>query len=168
MGGMVRAWGGSPPRVRGKPYTELETAKIDRITPARAGKTQIPLPFSPFFADHPRACGENAVIPLATQARNGSPPRVRGKLPVNPHYKAFRRITPARAGKTAAVSCKHFCISDHPRACGENYRSCGRTPASSGSPPRVRGKRQGMRVLVSGHRITPARAGKTGAPRYTP
>ena len=50
---------GSPPRVRGKPYSCTRTAGITRITPARAGKTPASAPARPSSPDHPRACGEN-------------------------------------------------------------------------------------------------------------
>ena len=72
-----------------------------RITPAHAGKT---LSFSVralSFADHPRACGENAGSTAQTVGWSGSPPRMRGKPYLRRWQRAKERITPAHAGKTS-------------------------------------------------------------------
>ena len=91
----------------------------------------------------------------------GSPPRVRGK-PCNPKagWRAMR-ITPARAGKTAAKVPQMNKHKDHPRACGENKTRSARTSSCTGSPPRVRGKQLGIHHAATHQGITPARAGKT-------
>ena len=70
----------------------------------------------------------------------GSPPRVRGKPAVRAFQTAKGRITPARAGKTKSAYRLRSKLTDHPRACGENYIKRGETPDGGGSPPRVRGK----------------------------
>ena len=50
----------------------------------------------------------------------GSPPQVRGKLPVVFSIFQCAGITPAGAGKTnTAANCGHS-DWDHPRRCGEN------------------------------------------------
>ena len=71
----------------------------------------------------------------------GSPPQVRGKLPIYAEDIADYRITPAGAGKTPPFYFLLDCLKDHPRRCGENYYRRGQ-----GKPTT---------------RITPAGAGKT-------
>ena len=55
----ITATKGSPPQVRGKPYTLLQLASISGITPADAGKTGSVKLSVPVQRDHPRGCGEN-------------------------------------------------------------------------------------------------------------
>ena len=112
----------------------------------------------------------------------GSPPQVRGK-PLEPPSTAHKqRITPAGAGKNAAIHGGLPSLRpDHPRRCGENYTEEYQNGANQGSPPQVRGKRLGASAacrcagsppqvrgklgdLTSNFifsRITPAGAGKT-------
>ena len=71
------------------------------------------------------------------------------------------RITPARAGKTAAGRSRQAISQDHPRACGENRGISPRERRRPGSPPRVRGKHFRILEKPENQRITPARAGKT-------
>ena len=95
---------GSPPRVRGKPGERAHGTGSLRITPARAGKTNSGTPGAAVFKDHPRACGENLSGGGRRSAPFGSPPRVRGKHPLQLLNCPVFRITPARAGKTASSS----------------------------------------------------------------
>ena len=71
---------GSPPRMRGKRNLEFLNARIDRITPADAGKTRSKRTQHRGSRDHPRGCGENCRQVAAWLFRLGSPPRMRGKL----------------------------------------------------------------------------------------
>ena len=50
---------GSPPQVRGKQETKIREARVQRITPAGAGKTAEVDANERAFRDHPRRCGEN-------------------------------------------------------------------------------------------------------------
>ena len=50
--------------------------------------------------DHPRRCGENFLVQPLFGIVVGSPPQVRGKPSVSPHFVLVYRITPAGAGKT--------------------------------------------------------------------
>ena len=111
---------GSPPRVRGKPIHAISRSTQAGITPARAGKTFRPPPFSACIVDHPRACGENPRRPAFGGFVPGSPPRVRGKLSGREIIAAPVGITPARAGKTRRTPGVRRWQPDHPRACGEN------------------------------------------------
>ena len=92
---------GSPPRVRGKPSMLVLAKQGKRITPACAGKTSLQSYRSSLQKDHPRVCGENLDIGPIDCLLEGSPPRVRGKLPSHPCFQMQYRITPACAGKTA-------------------------------------------------------------------
>ena len=152
---------GSPPRVRGKPRSGVLAGRLQRITPARAGKTLFDPQADNIPEDHPRACGENTAFANWAKANGGSPPRVRGKLSSPSQAGLGPRITPARAGKTRTHFLPIIPPPDHPRACGENSPLAASRIARYGSPPRVRGKQLSQTRRKSKKRITPARAGKT-------
>ena len=119
---------GSPPRMRGKPFSRSCSTLRGRITPADAGKTSpliLPLCGLP---DHPRGCGENSYAVTRFSSMLGSPPRMRGKLKTNERKEKPIGITPADAGKT-------HCIFPS-------------TISPWGSPPRMRGK---QRLLALKH-----------------
>ena len=149
--------------MRGKHIHASKTRIIERITPARAGKTSRGIPRAGPYADHPRACGENYKYTPESTVATGSPPRVRGKLGHSESMDTEGRITPARAGKTYSTPPSTSKSKDHPRACGENMWCSTRTRLERGSPPRVRGKHTRMSCKRASVRITPARAGKTSA-----
>ena len=132
---------GSPPQVRGKLIFVPPFLKLDRITPAGAGKTSPIERTNGDAGDHPRRCGENFIVLLAEQAEMGSPPQVRGKPRRLQPLRQMRRITPAGAGKTRFFSNFTSPVKDHPRRCGEN------------------GVVEGLIAAIP--RITPAGAGKT-------
>ena len=111
--------------------------------------------------DHPRRCGEN-LCPVECHAlRLGSPPQVRGKLPIIIEALPQIRITPAGAGKTKQIFVNKFSAEDHPRRCGENLNLPPDDAAKAGSPPQVRGKLSQVLQGIGEVRITPAGAGKT-------
>ena len=146
--------------MRGKEIHLGEIDLQDRITPAYAGKR-------PRFSgslrptgDHPRVCGEKLFDNPKIDNSQGSPPRMRGKVPEAPLSRLQIGITPAYAGKSA---CRCFCnvvYGDHPRVCGEKGIANLSVNSMPGSPPRMRGK--GLRKQLSSARpgITPAYAGK--------
>ena len=154
-------WSGSPPRMRGKRTHISKTVIRPGITPADAGKT------APFYClyvttgDHPRGCGENLYQSLYKLLFSGSPPRMRGKLPLPGGNSFITGITPADAGKTKLPALLQFLPQDHPRGCGENGAVCSDTKIDRGSPPRMRGKLPTACSKTSISRITPADAGKT-------
>ena len=111
---------GSPPRMRGKPWSAPPPPAVGRITPAHAGKTRGYTDSLPQLQDHPRACGENSMGHMCAVCLQGSPPRMRGKLVWLLHRLTRRRITPAHAGKTNYIFLTGRINQDHPRACGEN------------------------------------------------
>ena len=111
--------------------------------------------------DHPRTCGENALMMRAGCSTKGSPPHLRGKLVRIENAIPPIRITPAPAGKTDL--CADICQrnKDHPRTCGENMFSITEKPFKEGSPPHLRGKLCYVLSVTLIKRITPAPAGKT-------
>ena len=70
--------------------------------------------------DHPRVCGEKKRMTGLARLEKGSPPRVRGKVPVTLDFNNRGR--------------------DHPRVCGEKQLLLLSVRRVKGSPPRVRGK----------------------------
>ena len=91
--------------------------------------------------DHPRLCGEKF-----------SPVLVRA-IP--------DRITPAYAGKSAAVRYYAVATQDHPRLCGEKLFGGWDASIRAGSPPPMRGKGEDSSGSYFGTGITPAYAGKS-------
>ena len=55
---------------------------IPRITPAPAGSSLWLQEMARHLRDHPRACGEQAIIFLMFRPPKGSPPRLRGAVTV--------------------------------------------------------------------------------------
>ena len=70
---------GSPPRMREKPYLDMQIRTLCRITPEYAGKTQRCESAKNPYADHPRVCGKNQDSTGYDYAKKGSPPRMREK-----------------------------------------------------------------------------------------
>ena len=73
---------GSPPPMRGKVANVLLKIPVVGITPAYAGKSIFCHFIFKLLKDHPRLCGEKYILPLYFQAVEGSPPPMRGKVPV--------------------------------------------------------------------------------------
>ena len=156
-------WGSSP-RVRGKRATYPVVQYPQRLIPACAGKTTIPvMPGRPSGA-HPRVCGENGSDLAAWRRSFGSSPRVRGKPSGCSDCLCDRGLIPACAGKTSCDPSRCAALRAHPRVCGENGRPRRFSRKAAGSSPRVRGKRARNMVAVSPSRLIPACAGKTCDP----
>ena len=132
--------GGSPPHLRGKHDFYIPTPVIIRITPAPAGKTKDEQIKNFRSMDHPRTCGENALMMRAGCSTKGSPPHLRGKLVRIENAIPPIRITPAPAGKTIYITIYLFLAEDHPRTCGENVEKGQFVALVEGSPPHLRGK----------------------------
>ena len=110
---------GSPPRVRGKVLCICKNSKINRITPACAGKSVASGKIQVDFEDHPRVCGEKMWGLQKMYWTKGSPPRVRGKVAIAHCQAVLPRITPACAGKSLRGNIPALPDRDHPRVCGE-------------------------------------------------
>ena len=102
---------GSPPRMRGKPFLSPGKRRLNRITPADAGKTLVRATYATFDEDHPRGCGENTERNFDIWQPLGSPPRMRGKRFSRLRTTSRHGITPADAGKTLKRSFRNqpFC-----------------------------------------------------------
>ena len=90
---------GSPPHMRGKENHDDRKGNAEGITPAHAGKRSwfVVLPLS--CRDHPRTCGEKAIVFVVVGIVQGSPPHMRGKVTPILLIKRRSGITPAHAGK---------------------------------------------------------------------
>ena len=152
---------GSPPHVRGKALFIKNHFPFVGITPACAGKRCTCCYACPRPTDHPRTCGEKAVLDMCSCHSLGSPPHMRGKvrfsLPIGPPS----GITPAHAGKRAAACRTSPAVRDHPRTCGEKRGRMSNFSVCPGSPPHMRGKVPYHDNAWFLTRITPAHAGKS-------
>ena len=126
--------------MRGKVIVYRRIIRIERITPAYAGKSVIDT--------------------LVTLPSVGSPPPMRGKAARSSCGLLSRGITPAYAGKSSVDAGDAWKRRDHPRLCGEKGNSKGLRGARWGSPPPMRGKGTPFASSFSPRRITPAYAGK--------
>ena len=126
--------------MRGKGHFTSPHIVYSRITPAYAGKSLDLKWKAKKQQDHPRLCGEKAVLPSKAPQMAGSPPPMRGKAGTPARGLPADGITPAYAGKSIA----DFILSagnwDHPRLCGEKPNVEAITLAFRGSPPPMRGK----------------------------
>ena len=150
----------TPPRMRGKGGESMSDEPFVGITPAYAGKSVTVAFRDTVVEDHPRVCGEKRMPWRRNLKRRGSPPRMRGKEPLQPHQKRMGRITPAYAGKSQSHQSTAALPRDHPRVCGEKKDDGSVDPSQMGSPPRMRGKDHGFHCAGFGPGITPAYAGK--------
>ena len=140
---------------------------IHGITPAYAGKREGPKNAQSKVGDHPRVCGEKCIPLTRGHGRQGSPPRMRGKVQLGEIDLQDIWITPAYAGKSGPCPDRVPPAGDHPRVCGEKSQSTSASPRALGSPPRVRGKgvkQSNSRIRMG---ITPAYAGKSCIYRST-
>ena len=133
------------------------------ITPAYAGKREGPKNAQSKVGDHPRVCGEKCIPLTRGHGRQGSPPRMRGKVQLGEIDLQDIWITPAYAGKSGPCPDRVPPAGDHPRVCGEKSQSTSASPRALGSPPRMRGKGSGHALLALLIGITPAYAGKSTA-----
>ena len=152
---------GSPPRTRGKGPGCIHDEQLVRITPAYAGKRQRSQCLTIWRKDHPRVRGEKSSLHKLTIICKGSPPRTRGKDVLHCCRVLQERITPAYAGKSAALLPSVRLGPDHPRVRGEKSVSWSARSTTPGSPPRTRGKEVGLAQVGPAQGITPAYAGKS-------
>ena len=89
---------GSPPLVRERLVCERCQNQKLRITPARAGKTEMTWPNHLANQDHPRSCGKDECYGMPTSSEIGSPPLVRERLNGQANLKDTKRI-PRSCGK---------------------------------------------------------------------
>ncbi len=147
--------------MRGKGRRELRTRNRRRIIPAHAGKSKFAIDPQAENRDHPRSCGEKAILASRAQAQAGSSPLMRGKDYSDFVSKVHLRIIPAHAGKRWELKYLFWEKRDHPRSCGEKEDLFELQAWGKGSSPLMRGKaNRGAEVSFFG-RIIPAHAGKS-------
>ena len=151
---------GSSPRLRGRDLRTGKRPGVRGIIPAPAGKGSPARSTSSCTRDHPRACGEGAVLALRRCDGDGSSPRLRGRATRPQAPDPEPRIIPAPAGKGGGASARTSSPRDHPRACGEGQPSTRRTSSGHGSSPRLRGRGPRRRTRRPTRGIIPAPAGK--------
>ena len=135
---------GSSPRVRGTRVADNVTCRASGIIPACAGNTPRRDGRGRLDRDHPRVCGEHALVRSALKSLPGSSPRVRGTL-----------------GWLITLI---LLSGDHPRVCGEHTRFPVGRCRGAGSSPRVRGTQGGAETHPALYGIIPACAGNTFTP----
>ena len=119
---------GSSPLARGLLEIDDAGQEGDRIIPARAGFTWIPVHSRSAPKDHPRSRGVY-ITGLTTEIPQvGSSPLARGLRHIRQTQGQAERIIPARAGFTAITEAFRGFLEDHPR-------SRGVYGAGSDSPP---------------------------------
>ena len=77
---------GSPPPMRGKAFKNILVIMPRRITPAYAGKRRTRSESHFVRQDPPRLCGEKKLLDDTPTGTPGSPPPMRGKVPVRSAY----------------------------------------------------------------------------------
>ena len=156
-----RCSAGSPPHARGRRGTGFSHIETLGITPACAGKTNLPQIPVASNSDHPRMRGEDDYETERPVGHKGSPPHARGRPAFHSTADISTRITPACAGKTKWWDKVKSLPADHPRMRGEDSCLIILLGLKTGSPPHARGRHvQSIRPLNL-LRITPACAGKT-------
>ena len=146
--------------MRGKDPQPCGRVRTHRITPAHAGKRERRRALHTLSSDHPRPCGEKYHPHVHAILLLGSPPPMRGKGHDTIGVQNGKRITPAHAGKSSAISSQSSAAKDHPRPCGEKPSNVISISSTAGSPPPMRGKALCSSVTICTGRITPAHAGK--------
>ena len=149
------------PHMRGKVVLDDTHHAGFRITPACAGKRASPTRCWNAAGDHPRVCGEKLFRHTVPLRCVGSPPHVRGKVQGLCEDLERMGITPACAGKSAAIPVTRRCGREHPRGCGEKMLPTAFVLSFTGSPPRMRGKEHCPKGQLRSSGITPAYAGKS-------
>ena len=150
------------PRSRGVyPRGREEEARMHRIIPARAGFTARRVRAHPRRWDHPRSRGVYCSGSWWAPRSRGSSPLARGLHPRAVPQAPVGGIIPARAGFTAAGSCRPRTWPDHPRSRGVYSKPIRAGLSSPGSSPLARGLRLAVRPGAAAARIIPARAGFT-------
>ena len=110
--------GGSSPLVRGGLASALLPVLMQRLIPARAGRTSTPEEGARVEPAHPRSCGADAVKFGMDSIEAGSSPLVRGGH-CSPRMRSDSpRLIPARAGRTPPGNPPPSAPTAHPRSCG--------------------------------------------------
>ena len=150
---------GSSPRLRGTVLRCPSRARRHRFIPAPAGNRPFLFSFSRTTPVHPRACGEQNRASSYTSSWFGSSPRLRGTEHTSNGLEQRGRFIPAPAGNRMPITAWLFCLTVHPRACGEQVVGPQAEGGTIGSSPRLRGTGPCRCRPPSGSRFIPAPAG---------
>ena len=161
----VRLTEETPPRMRGRHFTNIPAQLFERNTPAYAGKTSVGVCMLWAEKKHPRVCGEDQPSAWHSLSNWETPPRMRGRHFVKQAGLAVEGNTPAYAGKTPVRFSITKRCEKHPRVCGEDRRLSAPASAHAETPPRMRGRRTPWFAATALAGNTPAYAGKTSAGR---
>ena len=126
--------------MRGKALVQCASSSPPGITPAYAGKSRGQSRNCTNTEDHPRVCGEKAKAFYMKPLEEGSPPRMRGKVPAGLCQIIGFGITPAYAGKSCTELTVKGEVKDHPRVCGEKPSGVMAALACAGITPAYAGK----------------------------
>ena len=148
--------------MRGTLLGAIHEERLGRIIPAHAGNSASSTTATAAASDHPRACGELALVLKSGMAEYGSSPRMRGTRSSSCAAARSLRIIPAHAGNSSPRKPSSLTRPDHPRACGELACDVAQKHRALGSSPPMRGtpRRRSCALLV--RRIIPAHAGNSG------
>ena len=149
--------------MRGTPHDVFVGECHIGIIPAYAGNTFRPVMVGVRPRDHPRVCGEHALLANANAEPLGSSPRMRGTQSSSAKSDYRRGIIPAYAGNTNSFFARIEYARDHPRVCGEHRKDCRISGRFKGSSPRMRGTPTPSRCHGTKTGIIPAYAGNTFA-----
>ncbi len=147
--GRTPTWGlfhallsGPSPRVWGELFCVLPPPCSSAGHPRACGENAVaPLAIPSSLAGHPRACGENDFIPYKGQLGFGPSPRVRGERLHPVQGPTWLRAIPARAGRTVTAAPRVVVENGpSPRVRGELVASSSEIKSCSGPSPRVRGE----------------------------
>ena len=111
---------GSSPRMRGAQDHRVRALDDGGIIPADAGSTYGLYTTYRVCRDHPRGCGEHAIVNARMSQSGGSSPRMRGAPWQELDDVIALRIIPADAGSTMYAPSMSRSRTDHPRGCGEH------------------------------------------------
>ncbi len=173
---------GPAPLARGEPRPGTGRGRLERTSPARAGRTASWREPRRRRRDQPRSCGENGLCVVQRERVLGPAPLVRGEPNISHALKPGTGTSPARAGRTSPADDRSALPTDQPRSCGENPQCRVRLGLGLGPAPLARGELRGpsdalrnpgptplargeRRARGGAHdraRTSPARAGRTG------
>jgi len=138
---------------------------LQRLIPARAGRTRAACPHECAPRAHPRSRGADFNGPSGGVESHGSSPLARGGRWCSARGLPRAGLIPARAGRTSMIPSASALHAAHPRSRGadslpptESAPRLGSSPLARGGPPRglPRGRSRGL---------IPARAGRTRSTR---
>jgi len=152
-------WGSSP-RVWGRRFKKEKKIGKDRFIPTCVGKAEQTANTASLSTVHPHVCGEGLSLRPKWQIRNGSSPRVWGRLNTQSHAGNRPRFIPTCVGKASVTRLKSATLSVHPHVCGEGGSQAGKQQALCSSSPRVWGRRAWSLPICRTPRFIPTCVGK--------